>query len=39
MRRSLGEVLKRLAEQKESRIEERHLMVDHVHLMISIPPK
>jgi putative transposase len=39
LRRSLGEVLKRLAEQKESRIEEGHLMVDHVHLMISIPPK
>jgi putative transposase len=28
-----------LAEQKESRIEEGHLMSDHVHMMISIPPK
>ena len=28
-----------LAEQKESRIEEGHLMADHVHMMISIPPK
>jgi putative transposase len=28
-----------LAEQKESRIEEGHLMVDHVHMLISIPPK
>lgn len=39
LRRYLGEVLKRLAEQKESRIEEGHLMPDHVHMMISIPPK
>jgi putative transposase len=28
-----------LAEQKESRIEEGHLMPDHVHMMIAIPPK
>jgi putative transposase len=35
----LGEVFRRLAEQKESRIEEGHLMPDHVHIMISIPPK
>ena len=27
------------AEQKERRIENEHLMSDHVHLMISIPPK
>src|SRR5208283_954802 len=26
-------------EQKESRIEEGHLLPDHVHMMISIPPK
>jgi putative transposase len=32
-------VFHRLAEQKESRIEEGHLMIDHVHMMISIPPK
>ena len=25
--------------QKECRIEEGHLMPDHVHMMISIPPK
>ena len=35
----LGEIFRRLAEQKESRIEEGHLMPDHVHMMISIPPK
>jgi len=31
LRRYLGEVFRRLAEQKESRIEEGHLMPDHVH--------
>jgi putative transposase len=28
-----------LAEQKEFRIEEGHLMGDHVHMLLSIPPK
>jgi putative transposase len=32
-------VFRRLAEQKESQIEEGHLMLDHVHMMVSIPPK
>ena len=35
----LGGVFRKLAEQKESQIEEGHLMPDHVHMMISIPPK
>ncbi len=39
LRHELGDVFRRLAEQKESRIEEGHLMPDHVHMMISIPPK
>ena len=39
LRRYLGEVFRDLAKQKESRIEEGHLMPDHVHMMISIPPK
>jgi putative transposase len=39
LRQHLGEVFRRLAEQKQSRIEEGHLMADHVHMMISIPPK
>jgi len=39
IRRELGDVFHRLARQKESLIEEGHLMPDHVHLMISIPPK
>ena len=39
IRSDLGDVLGRLAEQKESRIEEGHLMPDHVHMLIEIPPK
>lgn len=40
IRRELcGDVLRKLAEQRESVIEEGHLMPDHVHMMISIPPK
>ena len=39
LRKYLGEVFRRLAEQRESRIEEGHLMSDHVHMMIAIPPK
>ena len=39
LRRHLGEVFRRLAEQKECRIEEGYLLADHVHMMISIPPK
>ncbi len=39
LRRHLGEVFRRLAEQKECTIEEGHLMPDHVHMMRSIPPK
>jgi putative transposase len=39
LRRHLGEVFRKLAEQRESRVEEGHLMPDHVHMMLSIPPK
>ena len=39
LRRHLGEVLRKLAEQKESRIEEGPLLADHVHRRIAIPPK
>ena len=39
LRKYLGEVFHRLAQQKECRIEEGHLMSDHVHMLISIPPK
>jgi putative transposase len=39
LRRHLGEVFRGLAERKECKIEEGHLQPDHVHMMISIPPK
>ncbi len=39
LRQHLGDVFRKLALQKESRVEEGHLMLDHVHMMISIPPK
>jgi putative transposase len=39
LRQHLGEVFRKLAVQKESRIEEGHLLPDHVHMMIAIPPK
>jgi len=39
LRKYLGEIFHDLAKQKECIIEEGHLMKDHVHLMISIPPK
>lgn len=38
LRRHLGEVFRKLAEQKESRILEGHLMPDHVYMLIAIPP-
>lgn len=39
LRKYLGEVFRKLVERKESRIEEGHLMPDHVHMCINIPPK
>src|SRR5450631_2586609 len=39
LRQHLGEEFRKLASQKESRVEEGHLMPDHVHMMLSIPPK
>ena len=39
IRKEMGDVFRRLARQKESVIEEGHVMSDHVHMMISIPPK
>ena len=35
----LGDVFHELARRRESKIEEGHLMPDHVHMLISIPPK
>ena len=39
LRRHLGDVLHELARQKECKILEGHLQPDHVHMLISIPPK
>ena len=39
LRRHLGEVFRKLATQKESQVEEGHIMPDHVHMLLSIPPK
>ena len=39
LRQHLGEVFHHLARQKESQIEEGHLLPDHVHRLIAIPPK
>ncbi len=39
LRKHLGGVFRKLAAQKESRIEEGHLLPDHVHMMLSSPPK
>ncbi len=39
IRQELGRELRRLAEQKESRVLEGHMMTDHVHMLMDIPPK
>jgi putative transposase len=39
IRRQLGPILHELAKQKECQIIEGHLMADHVHMCILIPPK
>ena len=39
IRQELGTVFRSLAEQWECRVEEGHLMPDHVHMLMSVPPK
>jgi len=39
LRSNLVEVFHELARQKESKIIEGHLQPDHIHMLISIPPK
>ena len=39
LRQRLGDVFRTLAKQKECQVVEGHLMPDHVHMLISIPPK
>lgn len=38
-RESIGEILRRLCEYKGVKIIEGHLMIDHVHMLVTIPPK
>ena len=39
LRRNLGEIFRELAQQRECKVIEGHLMIDHVHMCLSIPPK
>jgi putative transposase len=39
LRRHLGNLFRELARNRESEIEEGHMMRDHVHMLIAIPPK
>jgi putative transposase len=39
IRQKLGRIFHELARQKECRVVEGHLMPDHVHMCIEIPPK
>ena len=39
LRKHLGPVLRELARQRECVVEEGHLQLDHVHMLLSIPPK
>lgn len=39
LRKHLGEVFHELARQRESKVLEGHLQPDHIHMLISIPPK
>jgi putative transposase len=39
LRKYVGEIFRELALQKECKVVEGHLMPDHVHILLSIPPK
>ena len=39
IRRDIGDVIRRLAEQRESQIEEGQVMPDNAYMMISIPSR
>ncbi|MBU3915163.1 IS200/IS605 family transposase, partial [bacterium] len=39
LRKHLGEVLRELARQKECHVLEGNLLPNHVHMLVSIPPK
>src|ERR1051326_4683516 len=39
LRREMGAVFRDLARQRESEVLKGHLMPDHVHMLLSVPPK
>ena len=39
LRKHLGEVFRELCRQRECVVLEGHLMVDHIHMLVSVPPK
>ena len=39
IRKDIGEILRRLCEYKGVELIEGHLMSDHVHMLVAIPPK
>jgi putative transposase len=39
LRKHIGPVLRELARQRECVVEEGHLQLAHVHMLLSIPPK
>ncbi len=39
MRRNLGGVLRQLCRQKDVELVEGHAMPDHVHMLLSVPPR
>ena len=39
LRKELGPIFHELVRQKGCKIEEGHIMIDHVHMLLSIPPK
>jgi len=39
LRRYMGNIFHELANQRESKIVEGHICVDHVHMLVMIPPK
>ena len=39
LRRDIGKILRKLCEMKEVEIIEAHAMLDHIHMLVRIPPK
>ena len=39
MRGQIGQILRQLCQQKEIKVLEGHAMPDHIHLLLSVPPR